>query len=105
MPPKLTPAQKQVFTLYRRGLRAIRAKPEASQPSFLLYLRHAFRSPSGGGGLRKRDFGAIEYMLRRGDKMIGDVLEEKGTKSISLPRGASEWWEEEVRKARGGGGE
>lgn len=77
---------------------------KASQPSFLLYLRHAFRSPSGGGGLRKRDFGAIEYMLRRGDKMIGDVLEERGTKSISLPRGASEWWEAEVIKARGGGG-
>lgn len=73
---------------------------QSSQPSFLLYLRHAFRSPQGGGGIRKRDFSAIEYMLRRGDKMMSAVFEEKGVKMISVPAGAREWWEGEVQRAK-----
>ncbi|CAO1620634.1 unnamed protein product [Parajaminaea phylloscopi] len=98
----LTQSQKEVFRLYRRGLRSIRYKPEPSQPSFLLYLRHAFRSPSGGGGIRRRDFSAIDYMLRRGSKMIEDIFEQQGVKKISVPQGAPEWWSEEVTKSRAG---
>lgn len=39
-------------------------------------------------------------MLRRGDKMIKDIYEEKGVKMINLPRGALEWWEEHVSTAK-----
>ncbi|CAO1613044.1 unnamed protein product [Sympodiomycopsis kandeliae] len=103
MPPKpklLTPSQRQVFALYRKGLRAIRHKPEESQPSFLLYLRHAFKSPSGGGGLSKRQFSAIEYMIRRGTKMVDEIFVEKGVKKINVPAGAVEWWEAHVQQSK-----
>lgn len=78
------------------------ARAQASRPSFLLYLRHAFRHPSLGGGLRKRDFSAIEYMLRRGERMVSEVFEDVGVKRVGLPRGAGEWWEGMVRGRRGG---
>ncbi|CAO1618269.1 unnamed protein product [Jaminaea pallidilutea] len=102
MPARYTQSQKEIFKLYRRGLRALRQKPEESQPAFLLYLRHAFRAPAGGGGIAKRDFSAIEYMKRRADKMLEAIFEAKGVKKVGLPAGAIEWWRGEVDKSSEG---
>ncbi|PWN95286.1 hypothetical protein FA09DRAFT_288958, partial [Tilletiopsis washingtonensis] len=82
---RYTQSQKDVMALYRRGLRAIRSKPEATRPNFHAYLRHAFRHPSMGGGVRARDFSAIDYLMRRGTRMMEDVFESRGVKDIGLP--------------------
>ena len=37
-----------------------------------------------GGGLSVRDFTTIEYMMRRGSKMLEDIYENPSTKRISL---------------------
>ena len=81
------------MSLYRRGLRLIRTKPEvcmlgslrqqASRFDFTLYLRHFFRHPQMGGGLSVRDFATIEYMMRRASRMMEDVFENSSTKRIS----------------------
>ncbi|AYO43930.1 hypothetical protein DNF11_2980 [Malassezia restricta CBS 7877] len=72
------------MSLYRRGLRLIRTKPEASRFDFTLYLRHFFRHPHMGGGLSVRDFATIEYMMRRASRMMEDVYENPSTKRIAL---------------------
>ncbi|KAE8265076.1 hypothetical protein A4X09_0g6777 [Tilletia walkeri] len=77
--------QKSVFALYRRAYRLIRTKPEETQFHFLLYLRHAFKQPSQGGSIGRRDFSAIEHLLRRGERMVDQVFAEKGVKDVHLP--------------------
>ncbi|KAE8219908.1 hypothetical protein CF319_g6479 [Tilletia indica] len=77
--------QKSVFALYRRAYRLIRTKPEETQFHFLLYLRHAFKHPSQGGSIGRRDFSAIEHLLRRGERMVDQVFAEKGVKDVHLP--------------------
>lgn len=82
------------MSLYRRGLRLTRTKPEvcilgslrqqASRFDFTLYLRHFFRHPHMGGGLSVRDFATIEYMMRRASRMMEDVYENPSTKRIAL---------------------
>ncbi|PWN42653.1 hypothetical protein IE81DRAFT_276958, partial [Ceraceosorus guamensis] len=88
---KYTQSQRDVLALYRRGLRAIRGKPQPAQPHFVTYLRHAFRAPSQGGGVKRRDFAAIDYLMRKGRKMVEDVFESSGVKDIHLPPGAEEF--------------
>lgn len=61
---------------------------QATRPNFHAYLRHAFRHPSMGGGVRARDFSAIDYLMRRGTRMMEDVFESRGVKDIGLPAGA-----------------
>ena len=72
------------MALYRRGLRLIRAKPDEAKHDFTMYLRHFFRHPRMGGGLSVRDFATIEYMMRRGSKMLEDIYENPSTKRVSL---------------------
>lgn len=57
---------------------------QASRYDFLLYLRHFFRHPSMGGGVSVRDFATVEYMMRRGNKMLEDIYENPSTKRIRL---------------------
>ena len=54
-----------------------------------------------GGGLSVRDFTKIEYMMRRGSKMLEDIYENPSTKRISLSHtvlqdmhalGLASWW-------------
>lgn len=82
------------MALYRRGLRLIRQKPEEARYDFTLYLRHFFRHPKMGGGLSVRDFATIEYMMRRGSKMLGDFYENPSTKRISLSSSVKKEMEE-----------
>ncbi|WFD34967.1 hypothetical protein MCUN1_001813 [Malassezia cuniculi] len=81
---KLSQSQRNLIALYRRGIRSIRSKPAESKFDFTLYLRHYFRHPQMGGGLSKRDFAAIDYMGRRGIKMLEDLFEDPDVKSIRL---------------------
>ncbi|WFD32575.1 hypothetical protein MSPP1_003623 [Malassezia sp. CBS 17886] len=72
------------MALYRRGLRLVRAKPEAARHDFTLYLRHFFRHPNMGGGVSVRDFTTVEYMMRRAQKMLDDVFANQQTRRVQL---------------------
>ncbi|KDN52750.1 hypothetical protein K437DRAFT_266411 [Tilletiaria anomala UBC 951] len=99
MAPRLTQAQKDVLSLYRRGLRLIRTKPVQNRINFLIYLRHAFQHPSQGGGIRQRDFSAIDYMTRRGNRMMEQIFEEKGVKDIHVSKDVVEWYQQKQHAA------
>ncbi|KAK0530450.1 hypothetical protein OC842_003919 [Tilletia horrida] len=78
--------QRNVFALYRKAYRLIRTKPEDTQYHFLLYLRHAFKHPvHGGGAVSKRDFGAIEHLLRKGERTVEQVFADRGVRAVHLP--------------------
>ncbi|GAA5871726.1 hypothetical protein JCM8547_008125 [Rhodosporidiobolus lusitaniae] len=84
MPPKrITGLQRQVLHLYKRSLVMVRSKPLDSRPSWFAFVSHQFRSPSLGGGLRRKDVAAIEHMLRRGEKML-DSYESPTVKSVGV---------------------
>ncbi|EPE29077.1 hypothetical protein GLAREA_00235 [Glarea lozoyensis ATCC 20868] len=59
--------QKEVFALYRQCLRVSRKKPESSRAHFESYARNEFKKSIG---LDKKDFGAIEYLLRKGRRQV-----------------------------------
>ncbi|KAL8277412.1 hypothetical protein RQP46_010134 [Phenoliferia psychrophenolica] len=67
---RVTGLQRQIFHLYRRALVVVASKPPETRSSWYQFISHHFRHPSLGGGLRKQDVGAIEYYLRRGEKML-----------------------------------
>jgi succinate dehydrogenase assembly factor 1 len=100
---RVTGLQRQVYNLYRRSLQLIASKPEVSserhtapghadprslridqhtRPSWHLFIHHQFRHPTLGGGIRRKDVGAIEYLIRRGDKML-EGYKGQGTTSVS----------------------
>ncbi|SHO79729.1 Similar to S.cerevisiae protein SDH6 (Mitochondrial protein involved in assembly of succinate dehydrogenase) [Malassezia sympodialis ATCC 42132] len=81
---KYSQSQRAVMALYRRGLRLIRTKPEDSRYDFTLYLRHFFRHPSMGGGLSKRDFTTVEYMMRRANKMLDEIFANPSARRVRL---------------------
>lgn len=81
---KLSQSQRNMIALYRRGIRSIRNKPEESRHGFTMYLRHYFRHPQMGGGLSVRDFAAIDYMGRRGTKMLEEMFENPEVKRVNL---------------------
>ncbi|KAF2090655.1 complex 1 protein-like protein [Saccharata proteae CBS 121410] len=72
--PKLSGLQRDVLSLYRRCLRACRQKPAVRSPRRAEFERNA--------ALEKRDFGAIEYVLRRGRRQL-DIYEDPGIRNIS----------------------
>ncbi|KAM0756110.1 hypothetical protein T439DRAFT_20892 [Meredithblackwellia eburnea MCA 4105] len=81
---RVTGLQRQIFSLYKRSLRMALTKPPEHIPAWYQFISHHFRHPSLGGGLRKQDVGAIEYMLRRGEKML-DSYGRQGVKSVIVP--------------------
>eukprot|EP00048_Salpingoeca_helianthica_P021656 m.13572 g.13572 ORF g.13572 m.13572 type:complete len:79 (+) comp6216_c0_seq1:6-242(+) len=78
MPP--SGLQKEVFGLYRAAFRAIRSKPEESQPAFKQYVRNQFAEHKS---LKRTDVMRIEQLLRRGRKQL-EVFSNPSCKSISL---------------------
>ncbi|KAK8180199.1 hypothetical protein HDK77DRAFT_383943 [Phyllosticta capitalensis] len=68
---KLSGLQRDVLSLYRQCLRAARKKPEAS-------CRQEFEKNMSIG---KRDFGAIEYVLRKGHRQL-EIYEDPGIRDI-----------------------
>ncbi|SPN96713.1 related to Found in Mitochondrial Proteome [Cephalotrichum gorgonifer] len=66
--------QKEVLALYRQCLRACRTKPariggkyQEARPAFKSFARAAFEQ---NVGISKREFGLIEYLLRKGKRQL-----------------------------------
>lgn len=65
--PRLSGLQRDVLSLYRRCLRAARLKPIANRPNFEAFARREF---ARNVTLDKKDFGTIEFLLRKGHKQL-----------------------------------
>ncbi|KAK4192771.1 complex 1 protein-domain-containing protein [Podospora australis] len=75
---RLSGLQKEVLSLYRQCLRACRKKPEATRPHFQTFARTEFEKSLK---LDKRDFGAIEFLLRKGRRQL-EMYASPGVKDI-----------------------
>jgi len=75
---RLSGLQKEVLALYRKCLREIRKKPEAVQGNFRTYARNEFQKNIT---LDKKDFAAIEYLLRKGQRQL-EIYSSSGIKNI-----------------------
>ena len=65
--PRLSGLQRDVLSLYRQCLRSARTKPAETRPNFEAYARHEFERNIA---LDKKDFGAIEFLLRKGQRQL-----------------------------------
>ena len=65
--PRLSGLQKDVLSLYRQCLRAAREKPNDTRSHFEAFARRAF---DRNIHLDKKDFGAIEFLLRKGQRQL-----------------------------------
>ncbi|CCE91831.1 Sdh6p TDEL_0D02470 [Torulaspora delbrueckii] len=65
MAKRLSGLQKEVIHLYRGCIRVAHTKPRPNQPHFVSYIREEFGKYKG---LPKKDFTAIEHLLRVGHK-------------------------------------
>ncbi|KAG7292648.1 hypothetical protein NEMBOFW57_002684 [Staphylotrichum longicolle] len=75
---RLSGLQKEVLSLYRNCLRECRKKPEASRKNFQVFARTEFEKNIK---IDKRDFGAIEFLLRKGRRQL-DMYASPGVKDI-----------------------
>ncbi|KAL1640346.1 hypothetical protein SLS58_007019 [Diplodia intermedia] len=76
--PRYSGLQRDVLSLYRQCLRVARAKPQETRKHFEQFARQEFEKSLA---LEKRDFGAIEYMLRRGHRQL-EIYEDPGIRDI-----------------------
>ncbi|GAA96253.1 uncharacterized protein L969DRAFT_42188 [Mixia osmundae IAM 14324] len=83
-PRRLTGLQKSIYALYRRSLRMVLNKPKDNRLEWYLFVQHQFRSPSLGGGLTRRQIGAIEYYIRKGNKQL-ELLEQDSIRTVHVP--------------------
>lgn len=103
MPRRITGLQRQIYSLYKRSLLMAAHKPfvrdlptasidraQETRAAWFAFIVHQFRSPELGGSLRKKDVTAIEYYLRRGEKML-ESYKQEGVKNVSLPEGGEHW--------------
>lgn len=65
--------------------------------NFQAYLRYAFAHPSQGGGIRPRDFQAVEYMMRRADRMLEQIFEDSSATDMHVTEEVSKWYAEQNR--------
>ncbi|KAL1839525.1 hypothetical protein VTJ49DRAFT_1427 [Mycothermus thermophilus] len=75
---RLSGLQKEVLSLYRQCLRECRKKPEVSRNRFLRFARSEFDKNIK---IDKRDFTAIEFLLRKGRRQL-EVYSSPGVKDI-----------------------
>ncbi|KAK4034812.1 complex 1 protein-domain-containing protein [Parachaetomium inaequale] len=75
---RLSGLQKEVLALYRQCIRECRKKPEASRKRFQVFARNEFEKNIA---IDKRDFGAIEFLLRKGRRQL-DMYSSPGVKDI-----------------------
>ncbi|OAA64988.1 Complex 1 LYR protein [Cordyceps fumosorosea ARSEF 2679] len=75
---RLSGLQKEVLGLYRHCLRESRKKPEATRPHFRAFARAEFAKSLS---IDKRDFAAIEFLLRKGKRQL-EVYSSPGIKDI-----------------------
>ncbi|KAF7712722.1 Succinate dehydrogenase assembly factor 1, mitochondrial [Penicillium ucsense] len=75
---RLSGLQRDVLSLYRQCLREIRKKPTESQPNFKTYARAEFQKHIS---VNKKDFSAIEYLLRKGNRQL-EMYASPGIRNI-----------------------
>ncbi|KAK0746240.1 complex 1 protein-domain-containing protein [Schizothecium vesticola] len=75
---RLSGLQKEILSLYRQCLRECRKKPDASRSHFKTFARNEFDKNMS---LDKRDFAAIEFLLRKGRRQL-DMYASPGVKDI-----------------------
>ncbi|KAI0136716.1 hypothetical protein BJ170DRAFT_677586 [Xylariales sp. AK1849] len=75
---KLSGLQKEVIVLYRHCLRESRKKPQTTRPHFESFARTEFEKSIA---IDKRDFAAIEFLLRKGRRQL-EVYSAPGIKDI-----------------------
>ncbi|KAF4466629.1 Found in Mitochondrial Proteome [Fusarium albosuccineum] len=80
--PRLSGLQKEVLALYRNCLRESRKKPQATRPHFESFARNEF---SRNMSIDKRDFAAIEFLLRKGRRQL-EVYASPGIKDVRFFR-------------------
>ncbi|KAF5004642.1 hypothetical protein FDECE_8880 [Fusarium decemcellulare] len=76
---RLSGLQKEVLALYRNCLRESRKKPQSTRPHFESFARNEF---SRNMSIDKRDFAAIEFLLRKGRRQL-EVYASPGIKDVS----------------------
>ncbi|TFB04288.1 hypothetical protein CCMA1212_003638 [Trichoderma ghanense] len=76
---RLSGLQKEVLSLYRQCLRECRKKPQETRAHFEKFVRDEF---SRNLTIEKRDFAAIEFLLRKGHRQL-DVYSSPGIKDVS----------------------
>ncbi|KAG8421696.1 hypothetical protein J3458_003550 [Metarhizium acridum] len=75
---RLSGLQKEVLALYRSCLRQSRKKPASTRAHFEQFARAEF---DRNLRIEKRDFAAIEFLLRKGRRQL-DVYSNPGIKDI-----------------------
>ncbi|OJJ47435.1 hypothetical protein ASPZODRAFT_63541 [Penicilliopsis zonata CBS 506.65] len=75
---RLSGLQREVLSLYRKCLRTIRQKPLNARDNFRAYAREEFRKNLS---LSKKDFTAIEYLLRKGYRQL-EMYSSPGIRDI-----------------------
>ncbi|KAI0168759.1 complex 1 protein-domain-containing protein [Pestalotiopsis sp. NC0098] len=75
---RLSGLQKEVLGLYRQCLRESRKKPQQSRPHFESFARSEFNKNIR---VDKRDFAAIEFLLRKGKRQL-ELYSAPGIKDI-----------------------
>lgn len=64
---RLSGLQRDVLSLYRKCLRAARHKPHDTRPNFYAFARKEFEKNLE---MDKKDFGTIEFLLRKGQRQL-----------------------------------
>ncbi|MCJ1399654.1 hypothetical protein MMC11_002856 [Xylographa trunciseda] len=77
---RLSGLQREVLALYRKCLREASKKPADVQLNFRNYARNEFKKHSL---LDKKDFAAIEYLLRKGQRQL-EIYSSPGIKNIMV---------------------
>ncbi|KAK9374376.1 uncharacterized protein V1513DRAFT_446205 [Lipomyces chichibuensis] len=77
---RLTGLQRDVLSLYRSCLRAIRKKPPESKRNFLIFARRQFEQHID---ISKSDFTTIEYLLRKGHHQL-ETYSNDGVRNIAV---------------------
>ncbi|KAL2207239.1 hypothetical protein CC79DRAFT_1368125 [Sarocladium strictum] len=75
---RLSGLQREVLGLYRQCLRESRKKPQTSRVHFENFARQEF---ARNLGVDRKDFGAIEFLLRKGKRQL-DAYSAPGIKDI-----------------------
>jgi len=95
---RLSGLQKEVLALYRNCLRESRKKPQATRPHFENFARFVYSMPllshiqwvskniarnefERNLKIEKRDFAAIEFLLRKGRRQL-EVYASPGIKDV-----------------------
>ncbi|KAH6619538.1 complex 1 protein-domain-containing protein [Chaetomium sp. MPI-SDFR-AT-0129] len=75
---RLSGLQKEVLSLYRQCLRECRKKPSTRRDHFQVFARQEFEK---NVKIDKRDFSAIEFLLRKGRRQL-EIYSSPGVKDI-----------------------